>query len=223
MIDGFISILFEYKVALVRGVFVTLELAIITWISGILLGSVLGFLSSKYPQTIGKITKIASFFLASIPILVILFWFHYPLQAIFNLVIDPFITSAFVLSVVNIFFITEIVSTALNEFPKQYIIAGLVSGMKESEIFKKIQVPIIFRQIIPGLLTSQVTMLHLTLFAGLISVGEILRVTQNINSLIYSPVELYTAVALFFLIICVPLNGLAIYLKKKFTRNFSER
>jgi ABC-type amino acid transport system permease subunit len=66
-------------------------------------------------------------------------------------------------------------------------------------------------------------MLQLTLFASLISVEEIFRVAQRINATIYQPVEIYTALAIFFLIICLPLNGLAIYLKKKYTLNLSEK
>ena len=119
--------------------------------------------------------------------------------------------------------VADIVRTALLEFPKQYIIAGQVCGMDTNAIFKKIQFPIIFRQILPSLLTTQVNMLQLTLFASLISVGEIFRAAQDVNSVIYKPVEIYSALALFFLVICLPLNGLALWLKKQYTRNLSEK
>jgi ABC-type amino acid transport system permease subunit len=66
-------------------------------------------------------------------------------------------------------------------------------------------------------------MLQATIFASLISVGEIFRVAQRINSEVYRPVEIYTALALFFLAVCLPLHGLAQYLKKRYTRNLSER
>jgi ABC-type amino acid transport system permease subunit len=86
-----------------------------------------------------------------------------------------------------------------------------------------IQAPIILRQILPSLLTIQVSMLQATLFASLISVEEIFRVAQRINAVIYKPVEIYTALALLFLLICLPLNGLALWLKIKFTRDLSEQ
>jgi ABC-type amino acid transport system permease subunit len=78
------------------------------------------------------------------------------------------------------------------------------------------------RQIIPSLLSLQVNMLQLTLFASFISVEEIFRVSQRINALIYKPIEIYTALAILFLIICLPLNGLALWLKKEYTRDISE-
>lgn len=66
-------------------------------------------------------------------------------------------------------------------------------------------------------------MLHTTLFASLISVEEIFRVAQRINAKIYKPVEIYTALGVFFLLVCLPLNGFALGLKKRYGRNLSER
>ena len=215
MISTVLNIIVQYREGLLSGLIVTIELSLIVWASGVVIGALLGALSAQYPNKIGNPSRIASFILSGIPILVLLFWLHYPLQEILGIVVNPFITSAFALSLVNIFAVAEIVRVALIEFPNQYIVAGKVCGLKNREIFKKIQFPIIFRQIIPNILTTQVVMLQLTLFASLISVEEIFRVAQRINASIYKPVEIYTALAFFFLIICLPLNGLAMFLKKK--------
>ena len=66
-------------------------------------------------------------------------------------------------------------------------------------------------------------MLHTTLFASLISVEEIFRVAQRINAQIYRPVEIYTALGVFFLAVSLPVNGFAFWLKHKFTRDMSEQ
>jgi ABC-type amino acid transport system permease subunit len=87
----------------------------------------------------------------------------------------------------------------------------------------RIQLPLILRQVIPALLPLQVVMLHTTLFASLISVEEIFRVAQRINAQIYRPVEIYTALGIFFLGVCLPVNGVALWLKRRFTRDLSER
>ena len=223
MLVTIFNIILEYKEALLGGLLVTLLLCLIIWSLGLILGTLLGFFGAKYPEEIGFPTKIISFILGGVPILVFLFWLYYPFQEILHIVISPFVTAAVAISIVNIIAVADIVRTALLEFPEQYIIAGRVTGMKSGDIFKKIQFPIIFRQVLPSLLTTQVTMLQLTLFASLISVGEIFRVAQDINAIIYKPVEIYTALAIFFLIICLPLNGLALWLKKRYTRNISEK
>lgn len=223
MFSTILAIIVQYREGLMSGLLVTLQLSLIVWTIGIIIGSLLGSLSVQYPRKVGRMSITFSFLLSGVPILVLLFWLHYPLQEILGVVIDPFITAVFALSLVNIFAVAEIVRTALIEFPEQYIIAGKVCGLKKVEIFRKIQFPIIFRQIMPSILTTQVAMLQLTLFASLISVEELFRVSQRINASIYKPVEIYTALAIFFLLICLPLNGLAIFLKKKYTRNISEK
>lgn len=223
MLATIFHIIVDYQQALAKGLLVTLSLCLIIWSVGIVLGTLIGFFGAQYPSQVGKPSKVIAFILSGVPILVLLFWLNYPLQDILNIFVSPFITAVVAISLVNIFAVADIVRTALVEFPEQYIIAGKVSGMPSKDIFRKIQFPIIFRQILPGLLTTQVNMLQLTLFASLISVSEIFRVAQTINSLIYKPVEIYTALALFFLVICLPLNGLALWLKKRYTRNLSEK
>lgn len=217
------NIIYEYKDAFISGLLVTFKLAIISWVCGLFFGFIIGMLGAKLKKGIGLPLKITSFFLSGIPILVLLFWLNYPLQAILNITINPFITACVALSIINIFSVAEIIKNALNEFPEQYILAGRVNGISSKRIFYFIKFPIIIRQVLPSLLFLQVTILQSTLFASLISVNEIFRVAQQINSILYKPIEIYSALAIFFLLICLPLNGFALWIKTKYTRNISEK
>jgi polar amino acid transport system permease protein len=217
------SIIYNYKEGLISGLLVTLSLCVIIWLSGLIFGVMFGLLAHREKEGAGLFLKVLSFILASTPVLVLLFWLHYPLQAMLGIVVIPFITAAFALSIINIVGVAQIVRDALDEFPEQYVVAGKVCGLRPKEIFSKIELPIIVRQTIPAFLTLQVNMLQLTLFASLISVQELFRVAQQINSIVYKPIEIYTALAIFFIAICLPLNLLAYWFKKKYTRNLSEK
>lgn len=216
------QIILKYKEAFISGLSVTIQLALIIWSSGLFVGSVIGILAVKFRNMVGIPVRICSFILSGIPVLVYLFWAHYPMQAILGIVIDPFVTASIVLSTINIFAVSDLVSSHLADFPEQYIIAARVCGLSVRTTIFKIQLPIILRQIIPALLPLQIMMLQATLFASLISVEEIFRVSQRINSIEYKPVHIYTALALLFLLTCLPINGLAIWLRNRFTRNISE-
>jgi polar amino acid transport system permease protein len=218
-----LDILITYHMAFLQGLSVTLELCAVIWTSGILVGILLGVTGAHYPDSWGRFTHAMSFAFQAIPTIVVLFWLHYPAQAVFNVVIDPFYTASLTLSLVNIFSVGDLVRQEVGDFPKQYIIAGRVCGLPMRDIVTKIQLPILFRQLLPALMTRQVAMLHATVFASLISVEEIFRIAQRINSTIYRPVEIYTALALFFLAVCLPINLTAAYLKKRYTRDLSER
>jgi len=217
-----VEIIVRYHEAFAKGLAVTVQLAAVIWVSGLSLGFLIGAAGASQPKVFGRIVSVGSFVLSGLPILVLLFWLHYPMQAMMGVVIDPFITAALALGLVNTFGVAECVRNALLEFPQQYVLAAKVSGLTPRQTLVHIKTPILLRQLIPVLLTSQVVMLQATLFASLISVEEIFRVAQRINAMIYRPVELYTALGLFFLLVCLPLNGLALWFKSKFTRNLSE-
>ena len=217
------DILIKYQSAFANGLVTTFQLALIIWFFGLVVGGLIGSMGAKWKLFVGIPSRIISFALSGVPILVFLFWLHYPLQALLGLVIDPFITAALTLSIINVFAVADVIRGVLLDFPWQYVIAGQVCGMTPAQILLHIQLPIVLRQTVPVLLIIQVNMLQATLFASLISVPEIFHVAQQINSQIYKPVEIYTALGLLFLAICLPLNGLALWLKAKYTRDFSER
>lgn len=222
MIGTITQIIEQYREGLLSGLLVSLELVAIIWVVGLSFGTCLGWLAHQKSST-GYSLKVFWFLISSSPILVILFWLHFPLQELLGVVIKPFITAAAGLSIINIIFVAAIIKESLDELPEQYVIAGKVCGLSEKEIFTKIKFPLIIRAAIPQLLFLQVAMLQATIFASLISVEEIFRVAQRINSMIYKPIEIYTTLAFFFIVICLPLNLLAYWLKRTYTRNYSER
>ncbi len=217
-----LDILIKYQPALLDGLAVTFKLCAIIWLTGLTLGTALGVLAARLKLVVGVPVRIMAFAFSGMPVLVFLFWMHYPLQSLLNVVIDPFITAAATLSLLNVFLVSETVRVVLRDFPAQYITAAKVCGLTTMQTIAYIQLPLVFRQTLPGILMTQVNMLQTTLFASLISVNEIFRVAQQINAVIYKPVEIYTALGILFLAICLPMNGLAISLERRFTRDFSE-
>lgn len=216
------SIFQNYHSAFLNGLLTTLKICLVVWSSGIIIGFPLGWFASKN-KDLGKSVWWISFILGSIPSLVFLMWLHYPAQDILDLVIDPFYTATLAFSLINIFSIAELVRASLNDFPQQYLTVGKVSGLSSQEIALKIQLPIVIRAILPALINLQVVILHTSLFASLISVEEIFRAVQTVNSRIYRPVELYTILAVLFIVICAPINYFSICLKNRFKNYISEK
>ncbi|WP_046756579.1 ABC transporter permease subunit [Kordia jejudonensis] len=211
------KILIEYKEDFLIGISVTLQMTILIWVIGILMGTILGVLSSRHPKKIGIPIKFLTFFIGGVPVLVFLYWLHYPAQTILEIQVDGFTTTVFTLSVLNTFLVAEQVSSSVSSFPKEYIVSAEVCGLLPLQIIKEIQIPLIIKQILPSILFIQVVMMHSTLFGSLISVDEILRIASRVNSEVYKPVEVYTTLALFFLIISLPITGFAYYLKRKYS------
>jgi polar amino acid transport system permease protein len=213
-----VQIVVQYWPGFWSGLATTLKLAGIVWLGGLFLGTLLGYLVDRYQRWLKAPFDIACFVLSGIPIIVMMVWAHYPLQVLMEVVIDPFFTASWVLTLVNVFAVAQTLSAALCEFPAGYITAAKVCGITRRQTFWKIKLPIIFRQVLPGVVTSQVVILQATLFASLISVDELFRAAQRINAAAYRPVEIYTALALLFLGICLPLNGFSIWFRSHLTK-----
>ncbi|MFQ5538862.1 MAG: ABC transporter permease subunit, partial [Candidatus Binatia bacterium] len=146
------DLLVEYRLEFLHGLWVTTKMCLLIWSIGIIAGSSLAVAGAKWKKTIGTSSKIASFILGGIPILVFLFWMHYPMQAILNVVIDPFVTAVATFSVVNTFLVADLIRGVLNDFPTQYISAAQAYGLTHRDTILHIQFPMILRQVLPNLL-----------------------------------------------------------------------
>lgn len=211
-----LQILVEYQEGFKNGLLVTTQLCLVIWTIGIICGSILGILGSIFCKTIGFLIKLFNFLFSSIPVLVLLFWFHYPAQSIFSVNVNPFVTTVFTLGLINIFAIADIILVSIRDFPKNYLKTAQLTGLSKLKTIQYIQMPLILRSVIPSILSTQIYILQATLFASLISVDEVFRTAQRINSQIYRPVEIYSVLAILFVLICVPANGFAIYLRHKY-------
>jgi len=209
------KILLEYQNLFLGGFLTTLKLIGIIALIGIPLGILFGVVASRYSNTMKQILKSLKFFTKIVPVLVLLFWLHYPLQGLLNIVIDPFWTTILALSFVNTIAVGYLVYTELELLPKSYYEAGVTLGLTKKQAITNIELPILKRRISPGILLLQATMLEYTLFASLISVPELFRVSQTINSMVYQPVPIYSLLVLFFMLILIPLHLYINHLQKK--------
>lgn len=222
MLQDIFEIISKHREGFAQGILVTFKLCLIIWGSGLAVGAIVGYMSNRI-RLVQRFVKVLSFVLSGVPILVFLFWLHYPAQSFLGINVDPFITAAFMISLLNTISVSDIVYQGINRIPGQYLEAAKVCGIPSRKIFFSIQFPLMMRQVLPSLLITQTNMLHLTLFSSLISVEETFRVAQRVISIEYKPVEIYTALGIFFLLISLPINGLAAFLKYKYRRRLDEK
>lgn len=198
-----IDVLISYQEAYMRGLAGTLKLAGAAWLVGMTGGILLGYIGHTR-NMLGRVVNFLHYVLISIPVLVLLFWLHYPAQSALGVVVNPFFTSALVLAFVNILLVANTVMNGLSQVPAGYLDAAIISGIPRSAAVWRVHVPLVFRRILPAVIGHQIAVLQMTLFAALISYEELFRISQQINAQAYQPIEIYTLLALFFLLLCYP-------------------
>jgi polar amino acid transport system permease protein len=217
------QILWQYREAFLNGFGVTLQLLSLAAIIGTVIGIFLEWLCLRLEGGTRLFVDSVAFCISAIPALVILFWLYYPAQTMLGISASPFSTALIALIVINSFAVYRILADAVADFPKQYIATALVCGLKHSQIARYIQAPLLLRAALPRWIDQQVVILQTSVFASLISVEEIFRAAQRINSVVYEPVIIYTSMALIFLLTAGSAMYGAKYLRNRFHRDFSER
>jgi len=210
-----IEVVSEYRSAYLTGLGVTLKLCGVAWALGLVGGGAMAFVTEWLPRVIGWPVQTLSRVTEAVPILVLLFWLHYPAQVALGVTIDPFYTMICLLTGLNILAVFGILRGAIIEVPTELVEVARVCGVGRKRIFWRIKLPLALRSALGPLTSAQVNVLQLSIFGSLISVEELFRVSQRINAQIYQPVQVYSGLALFFLAVCLPLNLLARYLQRR--------
>jgi len=218
-----IEVLWQYREAFANGFLVTLQLVVWTCLVGTIIGLGLEWLCHWTSGTVRRLVDAVAFGISTVPALVILFWLYYPAQSLVGIILSPFTTALIALITMNSFWVYRIAADAMKEFPKQYVSTALVCGLSPGQIVRHIQVPLLLRAALPRWIDQQVVILQTSVFASLISVEEIFRVSQRINSVTYQPVIIYTSMALVFFMTAGSGMYAAKFLREKFHRDLSER
>lgn len=209
-----------YRHELLSGLMLTLLMTAMASAAGLVVGLGLA-VAAKRVKWVSRVVGLFSLVCLSIPVIVLLYWAHFPLQDALGIVVVPFYTATAVLSVVNVCVVYELVTPALRSFPPELLYTARVLGLSEREITWRVAFPILLRQLGPALIQSQLALVHLTLLASFISVPELFRVVQRITAQERgSSVVVYTGMALLFALSVGPITFLTARAHARLSREF---
>lgn len=221
---GPFAVLWEYRETFASGISVTAQLLGIALVLGTLIGSLLAIAARWEPLGLARDGLNAlSLVGTAVPAVVILFWVHYPAQALLGVRLPGFVSAAFTLTALNSLAVYRIIIDQVEAFPTQFVTAARVAGLNQSVTLRRIYMPMVIRAILPRWIDQQVFILHCTLLASFISVGETFRVAQRVNASIYKPVLIYSAVGILFLFLAGSALLISNALRRRFDRDWSER
>lgn len=211
------QMLANYREAFINAVLTTLQLTLLTAVFGTMLGILIAFLRmSKIRFVRWLATLYVETFLA-LPLLVLIIWIYFALPVwIGGLRLPPFSAALIALTINLAPFIAETLRAGFQSIPKGYALAGMSVGMSPFQIFRRITLPLVIRRTMAALMTQYVTMLKLVSLCSIIAVPEILYVGNNIISREQRPIEIYTLVAVLYLLMILPLTFLSRFFERKF-------
>ena len=193
------SLVTKFIPFMLKATAVTLELSVVSILIGLILGL---FIALMKISSIKVLSLIADFYLWIIrgtPMLVQLFIVYFGLPQV-GIELSPFVSSVIALGINSAAYIAEIYRGGIQSIPKGQVEAAESLGMKYSTIMKKIILPQAIRVSVPSLGNQAIMMLKDSSLASLVTVSELMMVSQRFASTNFAFIEFYVAAAGFYLI-----------------------
>lgn len=195
-----------------------IELSVIVWVLGIILGFFLAFAKQSKLKPIAWASDGYIWFFRSLPLLVLLV-FVYNLPQIFPassvVLASPFIAGLLAMTLSEAAYIAEIHRGGLTSITKGQIEAGKALGLKYLGVQRLIVIPQAFRVALPALANEYVSIVKLTSLVSVISLTEILLVGQRLYTQNFLVMETMLAVAFYYVLIVTVFGWLINWFEKK--------
>lgn len=188
------SLIWENKEDLLRGLLVALEVSAVALVLSVLVGLFLAVLRMGKPP-LSWLGSIYVNVFRGVPALVSVIWVYFGWSLLLGISFTVFQAGVIALTLLYGAFIAEIYRSALEAIPRGQREAGLALGMHPLRVFVQIVLPQATKIAIPNIGSMFIGMVKDTSVFTVIGLLEVVRVTQNINSVTFQPFVLYTAAA----------------------------
>jgi len=146
--------------------------------------------------------------LRSSPLLMIMFWAYYTGPMITGTPTSAYTAALVALAAFEVAYFTELVRAGLQSIASGQRDAALAVGLRPSQAMRLVILPQALRRMLPSLISQSIIAFQDSTIASVIGVSDIFATTNIISAREQRPIELYTALAVIFFILCYALSKL---------------
>jgi len=194
------SVIFDYLPQLAAGARTTIYITVVGLLGGIVLGTLAGLMRAYGGRVLNGIAFAYIELIRGTPIVVQVMFLYFALPVLADLRIDPMSAAVLAIIINAGAYIAEIVRGAFLSIGKGLTEAGLAIGLPHWKVLLHIVGPLAFRRMIPPLGNQFIVSLKDTSLFIVIGVGELTRTGQEIMAANFRAVEIWTAVAIIYLL-----------------------
>ena len=187
--------------SLLNGLFLGLSLAVASLLIGVLLGLFMAFLAISKHRGLKRIAGFYVTLLRNTPLLVLIFISYFGLPDI-HVRLGKNESFIFALSLYAGAYMTEVFRAGLEAIPKGLLEAGQAIGLTPLQISWNIQLPIMFRNVLPSLGNYLISLFKDTSLAASITIPELTYNARRINTLTFRVFEVWLITAGLYVISC---------------------
>ena len=201
---------------LLQGALVTLEITALAVGLGLVFGLVAALAQLSKFAPLRLTAKVYVDFIRGTPLLVQIFIIYFALPVVIGHRIDPFFAAVAACSINSGAYVAEIFRAGIQSIDIGQMRAGLSLGMNWTMTMRYIILPQAFKRIIPPLGNEFIAMLKDSSLVSVIGFEELTRSGQLIIAETYGSLEIWSAVAIIYLVMTLTITRIVSVLEKKF-------
>ncbi|MDM5187122.1 amino acid ABC transporter permease [Bacillus sp. DX4.1] len=170
----------DHFLFLLKGLLVTLEIAVVAILLSFIIGSVIGTLRYTKIPSVSPVLAFIVEIIRNLPLLLIIFFTYFALPEA-GLKLEITTAAIVALTIFEAAMISEIVRSGLLSIEKGQIEAARASGLTYVQTLRYIILPQALRRMVPPLVSQFISLLKDTSLAVVISLPELMHNAQIIN------------------------------------------
>jgi polar amino acid transport system permease protein len=200
---------FQHFDMLLIGLVNTIKIAAVSIILGVILGLVLAFMRLSIRRTL-NIPAIAFIeFYRNTPPIVHFFWFFYALPVLMNISLNPFVAAVLALSTQSGAFYAEVFRGGIVSVETGQWEGSRALGMRHSQLMRRIILPQAMTRMVAPFVERSFELTKTTALASTLAYADLLYQAMQVNSQTFRPLEVYTTIAVMYLLLLVSASALA--------------
>jgi glutamine transport system permease protein len=201
------SVIWPALPVLLEGAKMTLLISVIGLVGGLIIGLVAGFARAYGNWITNNIALVFIEIIRGTPIVVQVMFIYFALPMAFpDLRIDPFSAAVVTIMINSGAYIAEITRGAVLSINKGFREAGLALGLSSRETLRYVIMPLALRRMLPPLGNQWIVSIKDTSLFIVIGVAELTRQGQEIIAGNFRALEIWSAVAIIYLVITLVLS-----------------
>ncbi|MEM7683372.1 MAG: amino acid ABC transporter permease [Pseudomonadota bacterium] len=211
-----ISYTFDALPRLLEGALVTLEVTLIGFFLSVTLATTLTVVRNAWPSRwLEGCLGVFVSFIRGTPFLVQIFLIYYVLP-VAGVDIGPLTAGILALTLNSCAFVLEILRGGLVSVPSGQFEAAQALGLPKVALWRKVILPQVFITSIPPLVNEFTQVLKATPLLATITVVELMRVSQQIFSRNYHPVEVLMGAFVLYFLMCFTVSRASVLLERRY-------
>jgi len=196
----------------------TVKIALISIVLGVVVGALLATMRLSTKAGFRVPATVFVEFYRNTPPIVHFFWFFYALPIVLGLNLDPYAAAVLALSTQSGAFYAEVFRGGIVSVERGQWEGARALGMTHAAALRRIIVPQALRRMIAPFIERSFELTKTTALASTLAYAELLYQAQQVNSITYRPMEVYTTIAVMYFLLLFTASTLARVAERRLAR-----